>query len=160
VRRRGRPRDCFRGWGLSLVSTDRDGWAQWIGDGLGWRRRRVGSEWGGRCGGGGAAEGRALFFAGGGLCVLWVGVGGRGMRGGRGAIALGGVLPNQKPGSGPAGKQANGVSKALLRRVNRERGEVAYRACCLLLVVVASGETAEEPGGWWQAKDNESEGSA
>ena len=68
----------------------------------------------------------------------WVVVEGRGMRGGRRAIALGGVVPNQKPGPGPAGKQANGVSKALLRRVNRERGEVAYRA---------GGETAEEPPG-------------
>ena len=27
---------------------------------------------GGGCEGGGAAKGRALFFAGGGLCVLWV----------------------------------------------------------------------------------------
>ena len=41
----------------------------------------------------------------------------------------------QKPGSRSAGKEANGVSKALLRRVNHERGEVAYRA---------GGETAEE----------------
>ena len=45
---------------------------QWIGDGLGWRRRRVGSELGGGCEGGCAAKGRAFFFAGGGLCVLWV----------------------------------------------------------------------------------------
>jgi len=85
----------------------------------------------------------------------WVGVGGRGMRGGRRAIALGGVLPNQKPESGPAGKQANGVSNALLRRVNREGGEVAYRACgnlwtCgLWLVARRRRPTAEteEPGG-------------
>jgi hypothetical protein len=45
---------------------------QWIGDGHSWRRRRVGSEWGNRCEGGGAAEGHAFFFADGGLCVLWV----------------------------------------------------------------------------------------
>ena len=70
----------------------------------------------------------------------WVVVEGRGMRGGRRAIAFkGGVLPkNRDRDLQAAGKEANGVSKALLRRVNHERGEVAYRA---------GGETAEEPPG-------------
>jgi hypothetical protein len=52
----------------------------------------------------------------------WVGVGGRDCLGWD-------IAP--KPRSGSAGKQANGVSKALLWRVNHERGEMAYRACGL-----------------------------
>jgi hypothetical protein len=48
-----------------------------------------------------------------------VGVRGRGMRGGRSDCL----------GWGTSQKQANGVSKALLRQVNRERSEMAYRGC-------------------------------
>jgi hypothetical protein len=66
----------------------------------------------------------------------WVGVGGWGMRGGRRDYLRWGIT--QKPGLGSAGKQANGASKALLRRVKCERGEMACRAC---------SETAEEPPG-------------
>jgi hypothetical protein len=106
----------------------------WLGAAWCWRRRRVGSGVGAEAGAlamclvGAAAEpGRRMGSA------EWVGVGGRDCLGLRW-----GIMHTQKPGSGSAGKQANGVSKALLRRVNRERGEMAYRAC---------GETAEEPPG-------------